>query len=138
MKDASFAIRKAYYELITTATSLPVYEFQAPDEASGNYVILAGQGGSNSETKTTSGSEQTITIDVVTRFKNGILNTKIADDFGNQILQALLPSVGICGLNVTGFKVITTTIETSTLQAQYSSEIIVRKIITATHEIYES
>lgn len=137
MKDASTALRTAYYNLLTTALDVEVYDAAADDLEGGNYVVLSTQTSNIDSSKDSFEYEHTIIVDVVTRFKGKAIGKKTAETISNQVMQAVYPTPTTSGLTITGFRIISTDVELSDLVAQFGEERIVRKLLTFTHLITE-
>lgn len=97
MIDVASRVRKAYYDLLTAALNIPVYDELAEDESSDNYVILSSQFDSDTSNKSSFESTHTITIDIVTRFQTSARKLP-SDEIAELIMQAVLPTPRTTGL----------------------------------------
>jgi hypothetical protein len=94
MKDCGYAIRKAYYDkLITASYSLAAYDTIAPDTVEPPFLIISSQTQAENSNKQSFAFNVTIQFDIVYRtFKAGEVGQKTVDTYANELL-------GIIGVN---------------------------------------
>lgn len=138
MKDPSFVLRKAYKQAIASSgVVLNVFDGQS-DSTEGNYIILNVQEVSFQGTKDTDTPKAKVSIDIVTRFQNNRGSSKVSDDIANLILNYCTPSAGVLNVSIDNFNISTFEVSIRTIEGQFGSERIIRKIITIDHELYEN
>ena len=138
MKDAGFALQKAYFTLLgdleDSDTIVPVYSIQAPDGAEKPYVILGQWVARSSNTKDSFYQSGEITLDVVTHFDGDAWSRQDAARIASLITELLMPQPTASTLEVEGFDVVLTQIQNTEdvdLETAYGK--LVRKLITVTH-----
>lgn len=135
MKDAGYALRKAYFGLLSETLDIGIYDEQANLPETGNYLILSTQNSRSDSSKDTFQSEEFITVDIVTRFAGLVGSKKTADDIADDILQAVMPTPSTTGLTITGFKIVSSSVTTQTLSNQFGNQFIIRKLLIFNHLI---
>ncbi len=91
MKDCGYAIRKAYYDkLITASYSLAAYDTIAPDTVEPPFLIISSQSQAENSNKQSFAFNVTIQFDIVYRtFKAGEVGQKTVDTYANELLQII-------------------------------------------------
>lgn len=87
MLNPNVEIKKWFYTNLTSATSLPVYDGMAPDNAQSPYIIMDGRTSSQQQGK--SGYTNSISIDVDIVTKNANFGYKRAEEISNLVLTAI-------------------------------------------------
>jgi len=88
MKDCGYAIRKAYYDkLISASYSLAAYDTIAPDTVEPPFLIISSQSQAENSNKQSFAFNVTIQFDIVYRtFKAGEVGQKTVDTYANELL----------------------------------------------------
>lgn len=91
MKDCGYALRKAYYDKLTSASySLGVYDTIAPDTVEPPYLIISSQTQASNSNKQSYAFDVTIQFDIVYRtFKAGEVGQKTVDTYANELMQII-------------------------------------------------
>jgi hypothetical protein len=91
MKDCGYAIRKAYYDkLITASYSLAAYDTIAPDTVEPPFLIISSQSQAENSNKQSFAFNVTIQFDIVYRtFKAGEVGQKTVDTYANELLEII-------------------------------------------------
>ena len=136
MKDCGYAIRKAYFDKLTSASySLGVYDTIAPDTVEPPFLIISSQTQVENSNKQSFSFDVTIQFDIVYRtFKAGEVGQKTVDTYANELL-------GIIGVNppnypsaAPDFKIVTRRVGTNIATFDYENEAYVfRRVITMNH-----
>lgn len=136
MKDCGYAIRKAYYDkLISASYSLAAYDTIAPDTVEPPFLIISSQTQTEDSNKQCFAFNVTIQFDIVYRtFKAGEVGQKTVDTYANELL-------GIVGVRppdypstAPDFKIVTCKIGGNIATFDYVDEAYVfRRVITMEH-----
>jgi hypothetical protein len=91
MKDCGYAIRKAYYDkLISASYSLAAYDTIAPDTVEPPFLIISSQSQAENSNKQSFAFNVTIQFDIVYRtFKAGEVGQKTVDTYANELLEII-------------------------------------------------
>ena len=91
MKDCGYAIRKAYFDKITTANyDLSVYDTIAPDGSEPPFLLISSQTSVENSDKTSYNFDVSIQFDIVYRtFKSGEVGQKSVDEWANGLLEII-------------------------------------------------
>lgn len=136
MKDCGYAIRKAYYDkLITASYSLAAYDTIAPDTVEPPFLIISSQTQTEDSNKQCFAFNVTIQFDIVYRtFKAGEVGQKTVDTYTNQLLEIIgtypggYPSAG------PDFNIVTRKVGSNIATFDYVDEAYVfRRVITMDH-----
>lgn len=136
MKDCGYAIRKAYFDKLTTASySLGIYDTIAPDEVNPPFLIISSQTQSENSDKQSFSFDVTIQFDIVyTTFKAGEVGQKTVDDYANELLGIIgvypenYPNAG------PNFKIVTRKIGSNDALFDYVDEVYVfKRVLTFQH-----
>lgn len=87
MLNPNIEIKKWFYTYLGSASSLPVYDGMAPDDAPNEYIIMDGRTSSQEQGKNGYTNSNTIIVDIVT--KNANFGYKRAEEISNLILTAI-------------------------------------------------
>ena len=87
MLNPNIDIKKWFYNALTTATGLGVYDGIAPDSAGNKYLILTGRTSSQVQGKNGYTNTLVFIVDIVT--KNANFGFKDSETISNQILTAI-------------------------------------------------
>ena len=104
MIDVKLPIRKAFYDLLSTALTyggnlVPVVDdMKNLGDASNPYVLLSNQAGADASTFQTFDSTETIVLDIVNK-AGSRTNKEVVDNVAGQILPLVIPAPGTNGLN---------------------------------------
>lgn len=140
MKDAGFALRKAYAVLLADLSyngkAVKLYDLMAPSKAAAPYIIVGPWQPQSDNTKDSFGQSGEINLDVFTRFGVGIASEKVASDIANAVADLLKPTPTSEVLDVEGFNSYITVIgPTSTITQSTDTDTIIRKILTISHRL---
>jgi hypothetical protein len=136
MKDCGYAIRKAYYDkLISASYSLAAYDTIAPDTVEPPFLIISSQTQTEDSNKQCFAFNVTIQFDIVYRtFKAGEVGQKTVDTYTNQLLEIIgtypggYPSAG------PDFNIVTRKVGSNIATFDYVDEAYVfRRVITMEH-----
>jgi hypothetical protein len=136
MKDCGYAIRKAYYDkLISASYSLAAYDTIAPDTVEPPFLIISSQTQTEDSNKQCFAFNVTIQFDIVYRtFKAGEVGQKTVDTYTNQLLEIIgtypggYPSAG------PDFNIVTRKVGSNIATFDYVDEAYVfRRVITMDH-----
>ena len=136
MKDCGYAIRKAYYDkLITASYSLAAYDTIAPDTVEPPFLIISSQSQAENSNKQSFAFNVTIQFDIVYRtFKAGEVGQKTVDTYANELLQIIgvnPPSYPNAGPD---FKIVTRRFSSNEATFDYVDEAYVfKRVITMDH-----
>ena len=136
MKDCGYAIRKAYFDKLTTASySLGIYDTIAPDQVNPPFLIISSQTQSENSDKQSFSFDVTIQFDIVyTTFKAGEVGQKTVDDYANELLGI----IGVYPENYPdagpNFKIVTRKIGSNDALFDYVDEVYVfKRVMTFQH-----
>jgi hypothetical protein len=87
MLNPNIEVKKWFYTNVSSATTLPVYDGIAPDNAPNEYIILDGRTSSQEQGKNGYTNSMTIIVDIVT--KNANFGYKRSEDISNLVLTAI-------------------------------------------------
>ena len=87
MLNPNIEIKKWFYTHLASATSLPVYDGLAPDNAPNEYIIMDGRTSSQEQGKAGYTNSVTIIVDIVT--KNANFGYKRAETISDLVLTAI-------------------------------------------------
>jgi len=87
MLNPNIEIKKWFYTHLVSATSLPVYDGMAPDDAPNEYIILDGRTSSQEQGKNGYTNSNSIIVDIVT--KNANFGYKRSEEISNLVLTAI-------------------------------------------------
>ena len=87
MLNPNIEVKKWFYTTVSSATSLPVYDGIAPDNAPNEYIILDGRTSSQEQGKNGYTNSMSIIVDIVT--KNANFGYKRSEDISNLVLTAI-------------------------------------------------
>lgn len=87
MLNPNIEVKKWFYTTISSATTLPVYDGIAPDDAPNEYIILDGRTSSQEQGKNGYTNSMSIIVDIVT--KNANFGYKRSEDISNLVLTAI-------------------------------------------------
>jgi hypothetical protein len=91
MKDCGLAIRKAYFDKLTSESfSLGVYDTIAPDQVNPPFLIISSQTSAENSDKQSYSQNVTIQFDVVYKTsKAGEVGQKSVDEWSNELLEII-------------------------------------------------
>lgn len=91
MKDCGLAIRKAYFDKLTSESfSLGVYDTIAPDSVNPPFLIISSQTSAENSDKQSYSQNVTIQFDIVYKTsKTGEVGQKSVDDWSNELLEII-------------------------------------------------
>lgn len=128
---------EAWYVKLHGSISAPVFIESAPEDTTGNYVLLRAEGETDGSNKGYFGKVAIVIVDIITEFQS-MVNTREVDDIDNEITSLVLPSVGAHGLAVIGFQISNLSVENTTyLLEDDGVRKYYRKIIRYNHLINE-
>jgi len=136
MKDCGFAIRKAYFDKLTSASySLGVYDTIAPDTIDPPYLIISSQTQIENSNKQSFAFNVTIQFDIVyTTFKAGEVGQKTVDTYANELLGIIGVNPPLYPSTAPDFKIVTRRISSNNATFDYVNEVYVfRRVITMNH-----
>jgi hypothetical protein len=87
MLNPNVEIKKWFYTNVSSATSLPVYDGIAPENAPNEYILLDGRTSSQEQGKNGYTNSITILVDIVTKSAN--FGYKRPEEISNLILAAI-------------------------------------------------
>ena len=87
MLNPNIEVKKWFYTNVSSATTLPVYDGIAPDNAPNEYIILDGRTSSQEQGKNGYTNSMTIIVDIVT--KNANFGYKRSEEISNLVLTAI-------------------------------------------------
>lgn len=87
MLNPNIEVKKWFYTNVSSATTLPVYDGIAPDNAPNEYIILDGRTSSQEQGKNGYTNSMSIIVDIVT--KNANFGYKRSEDISNLVLTAI-------------------------------------------------
>ena len=87
MLNPNIEVKKWFYTTVSSATTLPVYDGIAPDNAPNEYIILDGRTSSQEQGKNGYTNSMSIIVDIVT--KNANFGYKRSEDISNLVLTAI-------------------------------------------------
>jgi len=87
MLNPNIEIKKWFYTNLVSATSLPVYDGLAPDNAPNEYIVLDGRTSSQEQGKAGYTNSVTIIVDIVTKSAN--FGYKRAETISDLVLTAI-------------------------------------------------
>jgi len=133
MKDCGYAIRKAYFDKLTSASySLGVYDTIAPDTVEPPFLIISSQTQSENSNKQSFAFNVTIQFDIVyTTFKAGEVGQKTVDTYANELLGIIGVNPPLYPSTAPDFKIVTRRISSNNATFDYVNEVYVfRRVIT--------
>jgi len=136
MKDCGYAIRKAYFDKLTSASySLGVYDTIAPDTIDPPYLIISSQTQIENSNKQSFAFNVTIQFDIVyTTFKAGEVGQKTVDTYANELLGIIGVNPPLYPSTAPDFKIVTRKISSNNATFDYVNEVYVfRRVITMDH-----
>ena len=136
MKDCGYAIRKAYYDkLITASYSLAAYDTIAPDTVEPPFLIISSQTQAEDSNKQCFAFNVTIQFDIVYRtFKAGEVGQKTVDTYANELLEIVVVRPPSYPSTAPDFKIVTCKIGSNIATFDYVDEAYVfRRVITMDH-----
>jgi hypothetical protein len=91
MKDCGLAIRKAYFDKLTSESfSLGVYDTIAPDQVNPPFLIISSQTSAENSDKQSYSQNVTIQFDIVYKTsKAGEVGQKSVDEWSNELLEII-------------------------------------------------
>jgi hypothetical protein len=136
MKDCGYAIRKAYYDkLITASYSLAAYDTIAPDTVEPPFLIISSQTQAEDSNKQSFAFNVTIQFDIVYRtFKAGEVGQKTVDTYTNELLEIIGKYPGGYPNAGPDFNIVTRKVGSNIATFDYVDEAYVfRRVITMDH-----
>jgi hypothetical protein len=136
MKDCGYAIRKAYYDkLITASYSLAAYDTIAPDTVEPPFLIISSQTQAEDSNKQSFAFNVTIQFDIVYRtFKAGEVGQKTVDTYTNELLEIIGTYPGGYPNAGPDFNIVTRKVSSNIATFDYVDEAYVfRRVITMDH-----
>ena len=136
MKDCGYAIRKAYYDkLITASYSLAAYDTIAPDTVEPPFLIISSQTQAEDSNKQCFAFNVTIQFDIVYRtFKAGEVGQKTVDTYTNELLEIIGTYPGGYPNAGPDFNIVTRKVVSNIATFDYVNEAYVfRRVITMDH-----
>jgi hypothetical protein len=136
MKDCGYAIRKAYYDkLITASYSLAAYDTIAPDTVEPPFLIISSQTQAEDSNKQCFAFNVTIQFDIVYRtFKAGEVGQKTVDTYTNELLEIIGTYPGGYPNAGPDFNIVTRKVSSNIATFDYVDEAYVfRRVITMDH-----
>ncbi len=136
MKDCGYALRKAYYDKLTSASySLGVYDTIAPDTVEPPYLIISSQTQASNSNKQSYAFDVTIQFDIVYRtFKAGEVGQKTVDTYANELMQIIGTRPPNYPNTEPDFKIVTCNVGNNIATFDYVNEAYVfRRVITMEH-----
>ena len=136
MKDCGYAIRKAYYDkLITASYSLAAYDTIAPDTVEPPFLIISSQTQAEDSNKQCFAFNVTIQFDIVYRtFKAGEVGQKTVDTYTNELLEIIGTYPGGYPNAGPDFNIVTRKVSSNIATFDYVDEAYVfRRVITMEH-----
>lgn len=136
MKDCGYAIRKAYYDkLITASYSLAAYDTIAPDTVEPPFLIISSQTQTEDSNKQSFAYNITIQFDIVYRtFKAGEVGQKTVDTYTNELLEIIGTYPGGYPNAGPDFNIVTRKVGSNIATFDYVDEAYVfRRVITMDH-----
>jgi hypothetical protein len=136
MKDCGLAIRKAYFDKLTSESySLGVYDTIAPDEVNPPFLIISSQTSAENSDKQSYSQNVTIQFDIVYKSsKAGEVGQKSVDEWSNELLEI----IGVYPIDYPSaapdFKIVTRRVGSNVATFDYIDEAYVfRRVITMEH-----
>jgi hypothetical protein len=136
MKDCGYAIRKAYFDKLTSASySLGVYDTIAPDTVEPPFLIISSQTQLENSNKQSFAFDVAIQFDIVyTTFKAGEVGQKTVDTYANELLGIIGVNPPLYPSTAPDFKIVTRRISSNNATFDYENEVYVfRRVITMDH-----
>ena len=136
MKDCGYAIRKAYYDkLISASYSLAAYDTIAPDTVEPPFLIISSQTQAEDSNKQSFAFNVTIQFDIVYRtFKAGEVGQKTVDTYTNELLEIIGTYPGGYPNAGPDFNIVTRKVGSNIATFDYVDEAYVfRRVITMDH-----
>ena len=136
MKDCGLAIRKGYFDKLTSESySLGVYDTIAPDSANPPFLIISSQTSAENSDKQSYSQNVTIQFDIVYRtFKAGEVGQKSVDDWANELLEIIGVYPADYPSAAPNFKIVTRRVASNVATFDYVDEAyIFRRVITMEH-----
>jgi hypothetical protein len=136
MKDCGYALRKAYFDKLTSASySLGVYDTIAPDTVEPPYLIISSQTQASNSNKQSYAFDVSIQFDIVYRtFKAGEVGQKTVDTYANELMQIIGTRPPDYPDMAPDFKIVTCNVQNNIATFDYVNEAYVfRRVITMEH-----
>ena len=136
MKDCGYALRKAYFDKLTSASySLGVYDTIAPDTVEPPYLIISSQTQASNSNKQSYAFDVSIQFDIVYRtFKAGEVGQKTVDTYANELMQIIGTRPPDYPDTAPDFKIVTCNVQNNIATFDYVNEAYVfRRVITMEH-----
>lgn len=136
MKDCGYALRKAYFDKLTSASySLGVYDTIAPDTVEPPYLIISSQTQASNSNKQSYAFDVTIQFDIVYRtFKAGEVGQKTVDTYADELMQIIGTRPPDYPNTAPDFKIVTCNVQNNIATFDYVNEAYVfRRVITMEH-----
>lgn len=136
MKDCGYALRKAYFDKLTSASySLGVYDTIAPDTVEPPYLIISSQTQASNSNKQSYAFDVTIQFDIVYRtFKAGEVGQKTVDTYADELMQLIGTRPPDYPNTAPDFKIVTCNVQNNIATFDYVDEAYVfRRVITMEH-----
>ena len=136
MKDCGYALRKAYFDKLTSASySLGVYDTIAPDTVEPPYLIISSQTQASNSNKQSYAFDVSIQFDIVYRtFKAGEVGQKTVDTYTNELMQIIGTRPPDYPDTAPDFKIVTCNVQNNIATFDYVNEAYVfRRVITMEH-----
>jgi hypothetical protein len=136
MKDCGLAIRKAYFDKLTSESfSLGVYDTIAPDQVNPPFLIISSQTSAENSDKQSYSQNVTIQFDIVYKTsKAGEVGQKSVDEWSNELLGI----IGVYPVNypsaAPNFKIVTRRVTSNEATFDYVDEAYVfKRVIVMEH-----
>ena len=136
MKDCGYALRKAYFDKLTSASySLGVYDTIAPDTVEPPYLIISSQTQASNSNKQSYAFDVSIQFDIVYRtFKAGEVGQKTVDTYADELMQIIGTRPPDYPNTAPDFKIVTCNVQNNIATFDYVNEAYVfRRVITMEH-----
>lgn len=97
---------QAWYDMLNTHISVPVYKYDVPELENGNYVIIRIESGTGANNKRSLNDTVVVITDIVTRFNNNV-DSSVAESIDAAIFSLALPTSRGGGLvNPSGMQIL--------------------------------
>lgn len=136
MKDCGLAIRKGYFDKLTSESfSLGVYDTIAPDSVNPPFLIISSQTQAENSDKQSYSQNVTIQFDIVFKSsKAGEVGQKSVDEYANELLEIIGVYPADYPNTAPDFKIVTRRVASNVATFDYVDEAyIFRRVITMEH-----